>query len=418
LSYLEENVYNLLTDEKKEFLIKTSILPRVNAEFCDQLLQIHHSRDILKDLEENHLFTSSFDDADKWYTYHQLFRDFLQTKLITELGCQAVLELYKQAAGLLENFDEDEEAISDDLNEASFLKVWRRLNKNETKTVGSLKLLPNLNHHKINDAPVDHQSAIPKLQTLSLKVYLFGKFRVFRGDLEIPDNRWKSKKAQMIFKYLLCHRLKGYLKKDVLMELLWPEDDPVKTAKRFHVALASLRKTLEPEKTRGVPSAYISRSGDAYQINIGDGGSVDIEDFRDELKLARDEQNPEMAVQHYLRAVTIYQDDFLEEDLYVPWCDEEREILKGEYLWLLERIIEYYEVNKDYKKCIEYAQKYLKVDKYAEDIYQLLMTCYSQIGKKNLAIKTFKKCKDSITTELDCPLSKETENLYQELISS
>ncbi|MBW1609388.1 MAG: bacterial transcriptional activator domain-containing protein, partial [Deltaproteobacteria bacterium] len=54
----------------------------------------------------------------------------------------------------------------------------------------------------------------------------------------------------------------------------------------------------------------------------------------------------------------------------------------------------------------------------AEDIYQLLMTYYSQIGKKNLAIKTFKKCKDNITAELDCPLSKETELLYQELISS
>jgi DNA-binding SARP family transcriptional activator/tetratricopeptide (TPR) repeat protein len=416
-SYLEENVYNLLTDEKKEFLIKTSILPRVNAEFCDQLLQIHHSRDILKDLEENHLFTSSFDDADKWYTYHQLFRDFLQTKLITELGCQAVLELYKQAAGLLENFDEDEEAISDDLNEASFLKVWRRLNKNETKTVGSLKLLPNLNHHKINDAPVDHQSAIPKLQTLCLKVYLFGKFRVFQGDQEIYDKRWKSKKAQMIFKYLLYHRQKGYLKKDVLMELLWPEDDPVKTAKRFHVALASMRKTLEPEITRGTPSAYILRSGSAYHIDIGDEGYVDIDNFKKELKLAQKSKDSEESTDHLLKAEAIYRGDFLEEDLYVQWCDEERERFKEEYLQLLEEITKYYHVKKDYKKCIYYANKYLKTDIYAESIYQLLMIYYSRIGNNAMVNKIFKKCKDNIIKGLDCPVSKETEKLYHELTS-
>jgi DNA-binding SARP family transcriptional activator len=416
-SYLEENVYNLLTDGKKEFLIKTSILPRMNAEFCDQLLNIHNSRDILKDLEENHLFTNSFDDADKWYTYHQLFRDFLQTKLITELGCKTVIELYKQAAGLLENFDEDKEAISDYIDAESFSKVWHRLNKSEPKTVGSLKLLPNPNHHKINDAPVDCQNAILKLQTPSLKVYLFGKFRVLQGDQEIYDKKWKSRKAQMIFKYLLYHRQKGYLKKDVLMELLWPEDDPVKTAKRFHVALASMRKTLEPEITRGTPSAYILRSGSSYHIDIGDEGYVDIDNFKKELKLAKKSKDSEESIDHLLKAEAIYRGDFLEEDLYVQWCDEERERFKDQHLQLLEEIIKYYHVKKSYKKCIGYVKKYLSMDKYTEDIYQLLMTYYSQTGNKAMVKRTFEKCKDHIEKELDCPLSEETEKLYHELIS-
>jgi DNA-binding SARP family transcriptional activator len=161
---------------------------------------------------------------------------------------------------------------------------------------------------------------------------MFGKFRVFQGDREIPDKRWKSKKAQMIFKYFLFSRQKSYLKKDVLMELLWPEDDPVKTAKRFHVALASLRKTLEPELYRGTPSAYILRSGDAYLINIGNEGWVDIENFKNELKLAKNTIDSEEAIEHFIKAEADYGGDFLEEDLYVQWCDEERERLKEEYL--------------------------------------------------------------------------------------
>ncbi len=416
-SYLEEHVYNSLTDKKKEFLIKTSILPGINPEFCNQLLNIQNSGDILKELEENQLFISSIDKTDKWYAYHQLFRDFLQTKLITELGGKTVLELYKQASGLFDNLDKDKEAVCGVLNEITVSKDWRLLNKDETKTVGSLKLLPKPGSSISDDDPVDDQNAIPKLSTPSLKVYMFGKFRVFQQDQEIPDKRWKSKKALMIFKYLLYHRPKGYLKKDVLMELLWPEDDPVKTAKRFHVALASMRKTLEPEIIRGTPSAYILRSGDAYCIDIGDKGNVDIDDFKKELMLFKKTKDSEESIEHLLKAEAIYGGDFLEEDLYVQWCDEERERFKEEYLQLLEEIIKYYHVKKDYERCIYYANKYLKTDIYAESIYQLLMIYYSRIGNNVMINKIFNKCKDNIIKGLDISVSKETEKLYHELTS-
>ena len=63
------------------------------------------------------------------------------------------------------------------------------------------------------------------------------------------------------------HAKKGYLDKEILMELLWPEEDPKKSAQRFHVALAALRKTLEPAIKKGVRSSYIKRSGTGYRID-------------------------------------------------------------------------------------------------------------------------------------------------------
>ena len=291
-------------------------------------------------------------------------------------------------------------------------------NKDDQKAGKSLALLPKPDNLVISDGTFDDRSVTQEVQTPCLNVFFFGKFRVFRGDEEIPDKRWKSKKALMIFKYLLFSRQKGYLKKDILMELLWPEDDPVKTSKRFHVALASLRKTLEPEISRGTSSAYISRSGDAYIIDIGDKGWVDIENFKEELRLGQKIKDAEKSIEHLLKAEMLYRGDFLEEDLYVQWCDEEREKFKEEYLQLLEEIIHYYMDKKNYKQCIDYAKKFLSIDKYAENIYQLLMLCYSRTGNKAMIAKIFKKCKDNIMTELDCPLSRETEILYQELISN
>ena len=417
LDYLEENIYDALPDEKKEFLLKTSIFPRLNTEFCDQFLNIDNSGEILKELEANHLFTSSFDDEDGWYVYHQLFRDFLQAKLKTELGYQAVLDLYSHAAELLENCGEDGEALGHYLNAGAFSEGCSLLSKSGPQAGGGRKLLPVPADLMTSDASMDNQHAPLISQAPCLKVYFFGKFRVFLKDQEVPDKRWKSKKAQMIFKYLLFARCKGYLKKEFLMELLWPEEDPVKTAKRFHVALASLRKTLEPEIERGTRSAYILRSGDGYSIDIGDNGTVDIEEFNAELKLAGAENNPEISIGHYLRAIFLYQGDFLEEDLYIPWCDEERESFKEEYLSVLAKIIQYYETLKDYPACIDYAGRYLKVDKYAENIYQQLMHYYAFIGNRAMMIRMFERCKENMTNELDLPLSRETEAIYQNLIS-
>jgi DNA-binding SARP family transcriptional activator len=252
----------------------------------------------------------------------------------------------------------------------------------------------------------------------ALKVHLLGKFRLFDDAQEILAKRWKSRKARTLFQFLLYSHSRGYVNKEVLMELLWPEEDPKITAKRFHVALASLRKTLEPEITRGTPSSFISRDNDSYTIDVGDKGWVDIDNFIEELNLAKQQENQEKSIAHYLNAESIYQGDFLEEDLYSEWCIEARENFRSEYLQLLREIIEYYDGNEDHKKCIQYAKKYLNFDKYAEDIYQLLMTYYAQLGNRAMVVKTFEKCTDSIENDLNCPISNETKSLYQELISS
>jgi len=267
----------------------------------------------------------------------------------------------------------------------------------------------------IKKSAVDLLNHFRKATAASLKVRFFGKFRVFIGEEEIPAKRWKSKKALMIFKYLLFNRSRGFLKKEVLMELLWPEEDPEKTAKRFHVALASLRKILEPEILKGIPSSYVTNDGDAYNINIGSEGCVDIEQFLQELELARQETIPEKAIVHYLNADAKYDGDFLEEDLYIDWCGDERERFKREYLHTLNFIIDYFEKRHDYHKSIEYAHKYLRFDKYAEPVYQALMRCYAITGNNAMVIKTFQQCKDKIMTELNCPLSMDSLELYERL---
>lgn len=280
-----------------------------------------------------------------------------------------------------------------------------------------LALLQSSKNPQIRKAALTILDEMPKPPAPGLRVYCLGNFRVFRGDEEIPAERWKSKKAKMLFKYLVHVRSRGYLPKEVLMELLWPEEAPGKTVYRLHAVLPSLRKTLETEISRGILSSYLLREGDSYTLYLGDGGWVDVDEFRKELKLAREEKNPEKSILYYLNAEAIYSGDFLEEDVYVDWCIEEREKLREEYLDLLAKIMEHFQRKSDYQRCIEYSRKYLKVDKYAENIYQQLMKYYSLVGNNAMLVKTFKRCKENIVKDLDSPLSKETEILYEKLKS-
>jgi DNA-binding SARP family transcriptional activator len=397
--YLEENVFDSLSEETRKFLLLTSILPRLQVELCDRLLNIDNSLTIINYLENNHLFTYGLDEERQWYSYHHLFRTFLRKKLANELENDEIIELHNGAAALLEEMGESEKPLYEYLTAA-------QLDQDE---------LQRHRKHIMVDVAQDLET---KDSSPPLKIHLLGKFRLFADAQEILAKKWKSKKARTLFQFLLYARSRGYVNKEVLMELLWPEEDPQKTAKRFHVALASLRKTLQPDLQRGTPSSYISRDNDSYTIDVGEEGWVDIDNFIEELNLAKQQENLEKSIAHYLNAESIYQGDFLEEDLYSDWCIEARENFRSEYLQLLKEIIEYYDGQKDYKKCIQYAKKYLKLDKYAEDIYQLLMTYYANTGNKAMVAKTFEKCNDIIENDLNCPISNETKKLYQDLISS
>jgi len=132
------------------------------------------------------------------------------------------------------------------------------------------------------------------------------------------------------------------------MELLWPDEDPQKSGQRFHVAMAALRKILEPDIPKGIRSTYIRRSGQSYRIDIGEKGQTDIEIFTQAIDQGQKTRDRELATGHYERAAALYRGDFLEEDPFEPWCENERERYKQAYLTALKKIIEYHEFQKGY----------------------------------------------------------------------
>ena len=257
---------------------------------------------------------------------------------------------------------------------------------------------------------------LPVATVPPLKIKCFGQFKVFSGKREVKSSDWKSNKAREIFKYLVYSRNKAAVPRDVLLELIWPEEDYEKTIKRLHVALPALRKTLEPDVRRG-ESSYLIRDNDLYSLDFGEEGEVDVDIFLKEIKSAEKEIDQDKKLVHLLKAESYYSGDFFAEDIYTEWCFEERENLKRRYLKILDNLVSIFKSYSDLSNCIKYSEKFLEIDDYSEGVYHQLMQFYYDSGQINMVIKTYEKCCEKVVDDLGCPLSEEISEFYDKVVT-
>lgn len=91
MDYLLEEVLNRQPQDFQDFLLKTSILEKLNGNLTEFILRNSSSFDnqqkdydtqiILETLEQNNLFLIALDDQRVWFRYHHLFADLLQNRL-------------------------------------------------------------------------------------------------------------------------------------------------------------------------------------------------------------------------------------------------------------------------------------------------------------------------------------------------
>lgn len=107
IDYLATEVLRQQSIEVREFLRRTSILDRFNAELCDAITGRSDGMSMLTYLDRANLFLIPLDDHGHWYRYHHLFADFLRSGL-TDPEMQ---QLHIRASRWLEDHDLTPEAI-------------------------------------------------------------------------------------------------------------------------------------------------------------------------------------------------------------------------------------------------------------------------------------------------------------------
>lgn len=229
--------------------------------------------------------------------------------------------------------------------------------------------------------------------------------------------RWNSLKARAVFQYLLINRGRP-VRRDVLMELQWPDHTHTSARNNLNVALHSLRNTLDGPRQDLQPVLY---QDGCYVLNPELTWWVDRDEFLAALSQARADRvagRSEQAVQDYQRAVQLYRGPLFEDDLSGDWYLPEQRHLTELYLQALEGLGEIHFERGELASAEFTCRLALIRDPCCEPVHRLLMRCYASEHKQQLVTRQYRLCVDALRDELGVSPGGETLRLFRELTSA
>lgn len=95
--YLSQDVLAGLPEDRREFLLQTSILEPLCGALCDAVTGGEGGQAALEQAERENLFLFALDETRTWFRYHRLFADFLRAEL-KRRSPELLPELHRRAA--------------------------------------------------------------------------------------------------------------------------------------------------------------------------------------------------------------------------------------------------------------------------------------------------------------------------------
>lgn len=244
-----------------------------------------------------------------------------------------------------------------------------------------------------------------------LQIHLFGKFCV--NYITQTVNGLEARKAQELFSYLLLHRSRPHTREN-LAEILWGKGTKEQAQKGLRQALWQLQTNLEAPKL-GLGASILEVDAGWVQINSAVDFWLDVafleQAFAQVQGMAGKALDAQSA-QCLETAVQLYQGDLLE-DCYEDWCLIERTRLQSIYLSLLDKLIDYSEMQGHYEIALAYGQQILHYDRAREQTHRKLMKLHCLAGNRTDALRQYDVCVAALASELAVKPAKRTQALYQ-----
>jgi DNA-binding SARP family transcriptional activator len=270
------------------------------------------------------------------------------------------------------------------------------------------KLLQDVNSQVV-DQPGEESAVLP-----ALYFTCFGRFEVER--LGQPVVLCSNRNGQAILRYLLTQP--GYrATMDMLMEALWPDDEPEAAHHKVQVAISALRRSLNSGYTDEPGGGYILCRKQVYQLNPLVQLRSDVDEFLEWYQAGHQTSGSAMAA-HYERACDLYTGPYLLEDLYSDWSFARREQLSRAYLTMCGALAEHYLEAGSYEDAMKWATALLKENHCDEAAHRLLMRVYAAQGRRNEALRQYERCKRVLLEELGAQPMPETVNLFQSILTN
>jgi DNA-binding SARP family transcriptional activator len=245
--------------------------------------------------------------------------------------------------------------------------------------------------------------------------WALGPLEVHVAGRRIP--KWNSLKARAVFQYLLIHQDRP-TRRDVLMELQWPNHSHNSARNNLNVALYSLRNTLGGLGQSAQPIVY--RDG-CYFLNPELTWWVDRNEFLlalDNARLVRRTNQPRQVISAYHRAIQLYRGPLFEDDVSGEWYLPEQRRLKELYVLTLEQVAEIHFHLGELSEAVRFGQLAVSSDPCCEPMHRMLMRCYASQHQQHLVSRQYRICVTALNDELGVHPDEETVRLFRKLTCS
>jgi DNA-binding SARP family transcriptional activator len=247
-----------------------------------------------------------------------------------------------------------------------------------------------------------------------LRISLFGQFEARCGKKIFPSIN--SQKALELFCYLILYRERPH-PREKLAELLWGEEYSARSKKYLRKTLWQLQSTLKSyEEIFGNQVLLVTH--DFIQLNHDAKYWLDIAIFEHAFSICQGIPGREIAskdIQTIKSAVDLYQADLLE-GWYQDWCIFERERFKEMLLAMTHKLMDYFEMNREYEAGVSYGNRVFEYDPAYERAHRRMMRLHYLSGDRFSALKQFERCKRSLKEELCVEPSQQTVELYNQIV--
>jgi DNA-binding SARP family transcriptional activator len=216
-------------------------------------------------------------------------------------------------------------------------------------------------------------------------VAVLGTFEVRSADGAAA--RWTSRKARSLLKILVARRGTPIAREE-LMNLLWPDEDPAGLANRMAVAVSTVRRALDPDRSLPVDALVRADAGSLRLMT--DRVDVDVEVFlrvgAEALAAHNDDRPDAPALLH--EALYAYQGEALPDEPYEAWADALRSATTATYGALLRAIAARAAEGGDPLTESDALRKLIELDPYDEPAYLGLIEALQLLGAHGQAQAT------------------------------
>ena len=257
----------------------------------------------------------------------------------------------------------------------------------------------------------------PELGDAVARLYVLGQFRLeYRDEQQqwkpVADAAMQHQRVRALLHCLISTPGRR-LGREQAMEMLWPDLDFETATHRLDRAVYSLRRLLEPGRSRPATSDMLLTEHSTLMLADQAQLWVDADAFEDLLNPARNTSDPGLTEQLLEEATLLYNGDYLPEERDIPWIQSRRDALQRSWIGLLLELADLRIAREALPGAIDTLDRLLAVDPTNEAAVQRLIILLTQSGRRAEALRIYQRFAALLRQEYKIAPLPETRNLFE-----